>query len=111
MTTRKRGFELIADDMIDYVERTGRDAFYELASTDGPLYIVLSARTIDNKPHRRLTISRMWPAEPTVEDQRIVRRVFNIPAEAPAEPDTHAVAGANICFIHFDYRCQPEAQP
>lgn len=109
--TRKRGFELVADDMADYVSRTGHDATYELPSGGGILYLALRAVNHDGQPHRRLIITSAWPTIPTNEDLGMLRRVFAIPLKIRAENILQTSHEATIHTVRFEWPHNPEVQP
>ena len=109
--TRKRGFELIADDMADYVSRTGHDAAYELPSGGGTLYLVLRAVNLDNQPHRRLTVTSELPTIPTEEDLRMLRRVFAIPLHGQTKNIVQTSLDADSYTALFEWPHNPEVQP
>lgn len=111
MRTRKRGFELIAEDMADYVSRTGHDATYELPSGDGVLSLALRAVNPDNQPHRRLTVTTALPTLPTDEDLRMLRRVFAIPTKVQAQSILQTSPEEDIHTVRFEWPHNPEVQP
>lgn len=101
----------MAEDMADYVSRTGHDATYDLPSGDGVLSLVLRAVNLDNQAHRRLTVTSSWPTIPTDEDLRMLRRVFAIPLKGRTENILQTSHEATIHTVRFEWPHNPEVQP